>query len=131
MQGQLFTQDFLTRSISETPPHQDLTDAAFADFRDALLSIFKGFSGDSNNNEAQTEQLVINKVLVALGWGDDTLPQVNADPRGREAVPDCLLFSSGDKKAAALDALDPGRGRLPLSGGAGRRAIRPPTGAHK
>ena len=85
MQGQLFTQDFLTRGISETPPHQDLTDAAFAAFRDALVGIFSGFSAASTNNEAQTEQLVINNVLVALGWGDDTLPQVNADPKGREA----------------------------------------------
>ena len=102
MQGQLFTQDFLTRGVTETPQHQELTDAAFASFRDTLLGIFKGFTGDSTNNEAQTEQLVINKVLVALGWGDDTLPQVNADPKGREAVPDCLLFASQDKKAAAL-----------------------------
>ena len=39
MQGQLFTQDFLTRGVTETPPHQDLTDATFAAFRDALLSI--------------------------------------------------------------------------------------------
>ncbi|OYY96484.1 MAG: hypothetical protein B7X59_07865 [Polaromonas sp. 39-63-203] len=102
MQGQLFTQDFLIRGISETPPHQDLTDAAFAAFRDALAGIFQGFNAASTNNEAQTEQLVIHKVLAALGWGDDFLPQVNADPKGREAVPDCLLFATHEQKAAAL-----------------------------
>ncbi|MEI6737602.1 MAG: restriction endonuclease, partial [Pseudomonadota bacterium] len=101
MQGQLFTQDFLTRGILETPPHHDLTAAHFAAFRFELESIFKGFDGASNNNEAQTENLLINKVLVALGWGDDTLPQVNSDPKGRQAVPDWLLFASSDKKAAA------------------------------
>ncbi len=101
MQGQLFTQDFLTRGIFETPPHQDLTTANFATFRAEMASIFKGFDGASNNNEAQTENLLITKVLVALGWGDDTLPQVNSDPKGRQAVPDWLLFASSDKKAAA------------------------------
>ena len=40
--------------------------------------------------------------MGSFGWGDDTLPQVNVDPKGREAVPDCLLFASDDKKSAAL-----------------------------
>lgn len=102
MQGQLFTQDFLTRGITETPPWQELTEASFGAFQSSLKGIFAGFTGESTNNEAQTEALVINKVLVALGWGDDTLPQVNSDAKGRESVPDCLLFASPDKKAAAL-----------------------------
>ena len=102
MQGQLFTQDFLTRGIAETPPHQELTEAAFAAFSSALDAIFQGLDGASTINEAQTEQVVINKVLSALGWGDDFLPQVNTDPKGREAVPDCLLFATPEKKAVAL-----------------------------
>jgi hypothetical protein len=102
MQGQLFSQDFLTRGVLDTPPHQALTDATFATFFDALQNIFKGLDGASTINEAQTEQLVINKVLAELGWADDFLPQVNADPKGREAVPDCLLFASYQAKAAAL-----------------------------
>jgi hypothetical protein len=102
MQGQLFTQDFLTRGITETPPWQELTDASFGIFQDNLKTIFAGFTGESTNNEAQTEALVINKVLVALGWGDDTLPQVNSDAKGRESVPDSLLFASPEKKVAAL-----------------------------
>ncbi|MDP1565355.1 MAG: hypothetical protein Q8L91_03705, partial [Polaromonas sp.] len=84
MQGQLFTQDFLTRGVTETPPHQALTDAAFAAFRHSLQSIFNGLDSASTINEAQTEALVINKVLVALGWGDDLLPQVNLSGKRRE-----------------------------------------------
>ncbi len=102
MQGQLFTQDFLTRGVTETPLHQALTDAAFAVFRNSLKNIFKGLDGASTINEAQTEQVVINKVLAELGWADDYLPQVNSDAKGREAVPDCLLFAGSDQKAAAL-----------------------------
>ena len=126
MQGQLFSQDFLIRGISETPPHQDLTDAAFAAFREGLAGIFQGFSVDSSNNEAQTEQLVIHKVLAALGWADDFLPQVNADPKGREAVPDCLLFASSDKKAAALrESKDDRRYRHGLAILEAKRWLRP------
>ncbi len=102
MQGQLFTQDFLTRGVLDTPAHQALTDNAFATFAGALQGIFSGLDSTSTINEAQTEQLVINKVLAELGWADDTLPQVNTDPKGRQAVPDCLLFASSEKKAAAL-----------------------------
>ena len=102
MQGQLFTQDFLTRGVFDTPPCQSLDGAVFTAFSNALHGLFKGLSGASTINEAQTEQLIINKVLAELGWSDDTLPQVNADPKGREAVPDCLLFASSAAKAAAL-----------------------------
>jgi Eco57I restriction-modification methylase len=126
MQGQLFTQDFLTRGITETPPWQELTDAAFGVFQDNLKSIFAGFTSESTNNEAQTEALVINKVLVALGWGDDTLPQVNADAKGRESVPDCLLFASPDKKAAALqEAKDDRRYRHGIAILEAKRWLRP------
>ncbi len=126
MQGQLFTQDFLTRGITETPPWQELTDAAFGVFQDNLKSIFTGFTANSTNNEAQTEALVINRVLVALSWGDDTLPQVNSDAKGRESVPDCLLFASPDKKAAALqEAKDDRRYRHGIAILEAKRWLRP------
>ena len=102
MQGQLFTQDFLTHGVKQTPPWLDLSDDAFQRFQSTLVGIFTGVDGQSTINEAQTESLVINKVLMALGWRDDTLPQVNSDPKGRESVPDCLLFADSDKKAAAV-----------------------------
>jgi hypothetical protein len=102
MQGQLFTQDFLLRGVKDTPPYQDLHGTAFVAFQSTLQGIFSGLDATSTINEAQTEQLVINKVLAALGWADDTLPQVNADPKGREAVPDCLLFANPQQKALAV-----------------------------
>jgi hypothetical protein len=126
MQGQLFTQDFLIRGVRDTPPFVALDDAAFARFSSALHSLFKGLDSASTLNEAQTEQLIINKVLAELGWADDTLPQVNADPRGREAVPDCLLFASSDKKAAALlEAKDDRRYRHGLAILEAKRWLRP------
>lgn len=126
MQGQLFTQDFLTRGVKETPPHKELSDAAFAEFKSALQTVFGEIDAVSTLNEAQTEALVINKVLVALGWGDDTLPQVNSDARGRESVPDCLLFANPTKKALALaESKDDRRYRHGLAILEAKRWLRP------
>lgn len=126
MQGQLFTQDFLIRGVLDTPPCQGLSEAAFSAFSNALHGLFKGLDGASTLNEAQTEQLIINKVLVELGWADDTLPQVNADPKGREAVPDCLLFASPQAKAAALaESRDDRRYRHGLAILEAKRWLRP------
>ena len=126
MQGQLFTQDFLLRGVLDTPAHQALSNSALTAFTDALQHIFSGLSSVSTINEAQTEQLVINKVLAELGWADDTLPQVNADPKGREAVPDCLLFASPEAKAAALlEAKDDRRYRHGLAILEAKRWLRP------
>ncbi|MBV5298585.1 MAG: Eco57I restriction-modification methylase domain-containing protein, partial [Rhodoferax sp.] len=80
-----------------------LPDAAgYINFESTLRSIYQGLSAVSTINEAQTEALVINKVLVALGWGDDTLPQVNLSGKRRQDVPDCLLFANSAQKARAL-----------------------------
>jgi hypothetical protein len=126
MQGQLFTQDFLMRGVQGTPPYQDLHDTAFVAFQSTLQGIFTGLDATSTINEAQTEQLVINKVLAALGWADDTLPQVNSDPKGREAVPDCLLFANPQQKAlAVLEAKDDRRYRHGLAILEAKRWLRP------
>jgi hypothetical protein len=104
MQGQLFTQDFLHRGIADTPPWIALTDSSLEAFVAQLRSIYSAVQvgAASTINEAQTESLIIHKVLTALGWGDDTLPQVNSDAKGRESVPDLLLFASPQHKTAAL-----------------------------
>ena len=115
MQGQLFTQDFLTRGITETPPWQDLTEDKLADFTRALRAIFGGFGAASTLNEAQTESEVIHKVLTALGWGDGTLPQVNLSGKRREDVPDMLLFADSAAKASALPLKDDQRYRHGLA----------------
>jgi Eco57I restriction-modification methylase len=126
MQGQLFTQDFLTRGILETPPSQALDTDTFARFEAALRAIFAGIDASATINEAQTESLVINKVLVELGWGDDFMPQVNLSGKRREDVPDCLLFANPDKKAAALaEAKDERRYRHGLAILEAKRWLRP------
>ena len=102
MQGQLFTQDFLHRGIRDTPPWQALDDAALGRFTAALRALYLPFNTLSALNEAQTEQLLIQPVLAELGWGDDTLPQVNLSGKRREDVPDMLLFPDAAAKAAAL-----------------------------
>ena len=108
MQGQLFTQDFLLRGIRDTPPYQSIDAAALSRFRVALEFIYQPLRADSNLNEAQTEQLIIERVLVELGGGDDYLPQVNLSGKRREDVPDILLFLDSSKT-------------LPLSGTTARR----------
>ncbi len=125
MQGQLFTQDFLTRGVRETPPYQALDDAAFAAFKAALHLIFTGLDVASTINEAQTEAVVINKVLVELGWGDDTLPQVNLSGKRREDVPDVLLFANAAAKATALPLKDDQRYRHGLAILEAKRWLRP------
>lgn len=102
MQGQLFTQDFLRHGIRDTPPWQALSDAACAAFEQRLRAVFNGLAADTVMNEAQTEQLVIEKVLVELGWGEDYLPQVNLSGKRREDVPDILLFADAQAQRRAI-----------------------------
>lgn len=103
MQGQLFSQDFLTRGVLGTEPSRALDEGgALARFEAALRAVYAGLDATSTINEAQTESVVINKVLIELGWGDDFLPQVNLSGKRREDVPDCLLFADGAKKTLAL-----------------------------
>ncbi|MCY7371921.1 MAG: hypothetical protein LH479_13950, partial [Polaromonas sp.] len=115
----------LTRDVIETPAHQALSEAAFADFCSALTRIFSGLNGASTINEAQTEALVINKVLGELGWGDDMLPQVNLSGKRSEDVPDVLLFANAAAKAAALPLKDDQRYRHGLAILEAKRWLRP------
>jgi len=126
MQGQLFTQDFLRHGIQETAPWQALDDAALDAFIARLRAIYASFKADSVLNEAQTEQLVIERVLVELGWGDDYLPQVNLSNKRREDVPDILLFADAQGKASALaESKDDRRYRHGLAILEAKRWLRP------
>ncbi|MDP1646964.1 MAG: Eco57I restriction-modification methylase domain-containing protein [Rubrivivax sp.] len=126
MQGQLFSQDFLLRGIQETPPWQNLADAEFDAFEAALRGIFVGLDGHSTINEAQTEQLVIERVLREIGWADDYLPQVNLSGKRREDVPDILLFPDSAAKARAIaESKDDRRYRHGLAILEAKRWLRP------
>ena len=126
MQGQLFTQDFLLRGIRETPPYQAIDDAAASRFQTALEAIYQPLRADSALNEAQTEQLVIERVLVELGWSGDYLPQVNLSGKRREDVPDILLFpDSAAMQAAREESRDDRRYRHGVAILEAKRWIRP------
>ena len=126
MQGQLFTQDFLRRGVQGTPPYQDFSDSAFETFKSALQSVFTGLDATSTINEATTEEQVISPVLHALGWGSNTLPQQNTNAKGRESVPDRLLFANASLKATALlEAKDERRYRHGLAILEAKRWLRP------
>ena len=100
MQGQLFTQYFLSDGIRSTrdweasAAHPD----AFNDFRAGVSRRFQDFSRYDNPNEAETEQELIRPLLELLGWAD-YLPQ-QGTTHG-EDIPDLLLFADADAKARA------------------------------
>ena len=126
MQGQLFTQDFLRHGIQQTPPWQALEQTALDAFIARLRVIYEGFTAASVLNEAQTEQLVIERVLAELGWSDDYLPQVNLSGKRREDVPDILLFADAQGKARALaESKDDRRYRQGLAILEAKRWLRP------
>ncbi len=111
MQGQLFTSDFLFRGIKETEPWQALSDQALDAFIDRLKQLYSGLAIDTQLNEAQTEDELIAPILAELGWHECWLSQVNMSEKGREDVPDFLLFPDPAAKARAMGEKDDGRVR--------------------
>ena len=65
-----------------------------------LKKAFADFPIDKSRNESQTEDDLIWPILNAFGW-TDSLRQQNLSPRGREDVPDGLLFEDAETKARA------------------------------
>lgn len=114
------------RGVMETPPYEAFGDDAFAAFKHALLGIYGGLDANSTINEAQTEDIVIKRVLFELGWGESALPQVNLSEKRREDVPDMLLFPNAEAKAKALPLRDDQRyrhGSVVLEAKRWRRAL--------
>ncbi len=100
--GTLFAQDFLTDSIRDMPDWEDVSSELFDAFRSSLEIQFKKFPTDGTPNEATTESELIWPILEALGW-NDSLPQQNLSNKGREEVPDGILFLSSKEKEKALE----------------------------
>ena len=100
VQGSLFARDFLTESISQLSDWQAVDDAALDEFERALRSIFDRFPTAQTPNESQTEDDLIWPVLGALGW-TASLRQQNLSSRGRDDVPDGLLFADEATKDRA------------------------------
>lgn len=101
MQGKLFSQDFLWEGIKETNAWRRVDEAGFEHFQNRISAIFAPFTAASQVNEAVTEADIICKVLQALGW-EHGLPQQTASGKGRQDVPDMLLFADADSKQVAL-----------------------------
>ena len=132
-QGSLFSSDFLRESISRLPDWSHLDDAAIAALRSDLRHIFARFPTAQLPNESQTEDDLIWPILNRLGWAQ-SLRQQNLAPRGREDVPDGLLFGDGAAKVRAnafpeewrryqfgLALVESKRWRRPLDRRSGRR----------
>ncbi|OUS06321.1 restriction endonuclease [Rhodobacterales bacterium 52_120_T64] len=99
-QGSLFTSDLLTDSIQEFDEWHNVSSSDVDQLRTILEKTFSAFKIDQNCTEADTETELIWPVLEALGW-TATLTQQNLSPRGRDDVPDVLLFESDEVKAHA------------------------------
>jgi hypothetical protein len=99
-QGSLFSSDFLRESISGRPDWANFDDAAVEALRLDLLRIFDRFPTAQSPNESQTEDDLIWPILTRLGWAE-SLRQQNLAPRGREDVPDGLLFKDDAAKQQA------------------------------
>ena len=100
IQGSLFALDFLCESIADLEEWQSLDAAALDDFDIALRAILERFPTGGSPNESQTEDDLIWPVLERLGWGAN-LRQQNLSLRGRQDVPDGLLFADQASKNAA------------------------------
>ena len=114
IQGGLFAPDFLQsgESLAALPEWMAFDDAALDDNQARLRGIFERFSIDGSPNEAQTEDDLIWPVLYALGWTAN-LRQQNLSAKGREDVPDGLLFADEAAKARAAGVAE-GRARYAI-----------------
>jgi hypothetical protein len=65
-----------------------------------LAQIYANFPVSQSPNESQTEDDLIWPMLAVLGW-TISLRQQNLAPRGREDVPDGLLFKDAGAKTQA------------------------------
>jgi hypothetical protein len=132
-QGSLFSTDFLLESITHNADWQRISDAGINDLATGLRAIFDRFPIAQTPNESQTEDDLIWPVLVQLGW-TASLRQQNLAARGRDDVPDGLLFADASAKAEAnafpeewkrygvgLAIVESKRWRRPLDRQSGRR----------
>ena len=99
-QGSLFTSDLLTDTIRNVSEWAALSESDLDDFTVRLRASFDRFPVTQTPNESQTEDDLIWPILGALGW-HDSLRQQNLSAKGREDVPDGLLFEDAATKAQA------------------------------
>lgn len=99
-QGSLFAHDFLADTIAAMPDWAEADAAAVDRIATEIQAVLTRFPADGSANEAQTEDDLIWPVLAALGWSH-FLRQQNLSVRGREDVPDGILFADQAAKDQA------------------------------
>lgn len=99
-QGSLFTSDFLTQSIVSNADWISLSDDEIDLLAADLTAIFSAFPVSQTPNETRTEDDLIWPILRRLGW-KQAMRQQNLTVRGRDDVPDGLLFADADAKSQA------------------------------
>ena len=97
--GTLFSNDFLTQAIEESPEWKIL-EPEIGTLEKSLREIFDRFPVDGKPNESQTEDDLIWPVLELLGW-TSSLRKQNLTAHGAEDIPDGLLFADDETKAHA------------------------------
>ena len=98
--GSLFAGDFLCEAIGELSEWQEFDDASLDALKNTLREFFGSLPLGTSPNESQTEDDIIWPVLDYLGW-KSSLRQQNLSERGREDVPDGLMFESEEAKTHA------------------------------
>jgi hypothetical protein len=99
--GNLFTRDFLSEGIDDTPAWKALGPATFEEFRLRVRRVVSTFLKNQNPSEAETEKDLIWPILEALGW-DAVLVQQNLSTKGRKHVPDGLLLANSEARQRAV-----------------------------
>ena len=99
-QGTLFTTDFLTDTIQQDKEWSQVPSETVDALQGALEQIFRVFPTDQKPNETRTEDDLIWPILDRLGWSA-FMRQQNLSARGRDDVPDGLLFADDAEKLRA------------------------------
>ena len=98
--GGLFADGFLCDTIAGSADWKALDDAALDALERDLGALLARFPSEGAPNESQTEDDLIWPVLQRLGW-TQSLRQQNLSARGRDHVPDGLLFADAAAKDRA------------------------------
>ncbi len=99
-QGSLFSSDFLRDSITRLADWTSFDPSALLSLQSDLRGIYNEFPITKTPNESQTEDDLIWPILVRMGW-TASLRQQNLAARGRDDVPDGLLFADDAAKRRA------------------------------
>lgn len=100
--GSLFSLDFLSEAIRNLPEWKAIDDNAVSAFRNKVKAVVDRFPTGKGPNEPQTEDDLIWPILECLGWAA-FLRQQNLTVKGRDDVPDGILFADDAAKAQAND----------------------------